>query len=86
MSTTYIHFLAHLEQYLISIYCNKACNAQKMQRKIKGTKILHNSVSPVVSGIIKQAVLCYASFLTCVHSAVFSMPQLENCLLSYIVD
>lgn len=47
--------------------------------------ILHNSVSPVVSGIIKQEVLCYASFLTCVHSTVFSMPQLGNCLLSYIL-
>ena len=48
--------------------------------------ILYNSVSPMVSGIIKQAVLCYASFLTCVHSTVFSMPQFGKCLLSYIVD
>jgi len=47
--------------------------------------ILHNPVSPVVSGIIKQEDLCYASFLTCVHSTVFSMAQLGNCLLSCIV-
>jgi len=84
--STYIHFWAHLEQYLISTYCNKTCNVQKLQRKMKGTMILHNSVSPMVSGIIKKAVLCYASFLTCVHSTAFSMPQLGNCLSSHIAD
>jgi hypothetical protein len=72
MNTTCTYFWEHLVQNLICIYWNKTCNAQKFQRKSK-------VIWPCI-------ILCYASFLTCVHITVFSMPWLCNCLIFYIAD